>query len=185
MAAIKEILNLMKPMSHSLPMRPRIYLSSPDCLFLPLTPARRRFTTAAESLPRVAHTSLWQSIVPKPFRQPKQQSNTSKREPKKERNPATFFLVISLLIGSNAIQMISLRTDLVTFSRKAEAKIALLKEVIERVQKGEDVDVEGLLGTGDKEKEKEWQEGTLSRSCSCIPTTQMRYRLDLYLTKIL
>lgn len=65
-----------------------------------------------------------------------------------------------LLIGSNAIQVIALRTDFMNFSRRAEAKIGLLREVIERVQTGEDVDVEGLLGTGDGEKEKEWEEGT-------------------------
>lgn len=123
-------------------------------------------------------------MVPKAFRQPKQQSNKSKRERKKEWNPATFFIIISLLIGSNGIQMISLRNDFMSFSTKADAKIALLKEVIERVQKGEDVDVEGLLGTGDKEKEKEWEEGTPSRSRHCIPTTQIRYSLDLCLTNM-
>lgn len=56
--------------------------------------------------------------------------------------------------------MIILRNDFITFSRKAEAKIGLLKEVIERVHKGEDVDVEGLLGTGNEEQEREWEEGT-------------------------
>ena len=55
--------------------------------------------------------------------------------------------------------MIALRNEYLAFSRKAEAKIGLLKEVIERVQKGEDVDVEGLLGTGDEEQEREWEEG--------------------------
>ena len=61
--------------------------------------------------------------------------------------------------------MISLRNDFRSFSRKSEAKISLLKEVIERVQRGEDVDVEGLLGTGDEEKEREWEEGaTVNRS---------------------
>lgn len=57
--------------------------------------------------------------------------------------------------------MISLRNDFRSFSRKSEAKISLLKEVIERVQSGEDVDVEGLLGTGDEEKEREWEEGAI------------------------
>ena len=42
--------------------------------------------------------------------------------------------------------------------RKAEAKIGLLKEVIERVQNGEDVDVEKVLGTGDEASEREWAE---------------------------
>ena len=55
--------------------------------------------------------------------------------------------------------MIALRNDFTSFNRNADAKIGLLKDVLERVQKGENVDVEGLLGTGNKEKEKEWEEG--------------------------
>ena len=74
-------------------------------------------------------------------------------------NPATFFIVIFLLIGSNAINLIALRNDFTAFSRRTDAKISLLREVIQRVQEGEDVDVEGLLGTGDPEKEKEWEDG--------------------------
>ncbi|KAL2357145.1 hypothetical protein BJ546DRAFT_430830 [Cryomyces antarcticus] len=116
-----------------------------------------------ESLPRVASPSIWHSIVPKAFRQPSDPVSLAERarlrsEKPKGWNPATFFIIISLLIGSNAIQTIALRNEFLNFSRKADAKIALLKEVIERVQKGEDVDVEGLLGTGNKEKEKEWEE---------------------------
>ncbi|KAI4240821.1 MAG: hypothetical protein L6R40_004935 [Gallowayella cf. fulva] len=76
----------------------------------------------------------------------------------KDWNPATFFIVLSLLIGSNAMQLLALRNEFTAFSRRADAKIGLLKEVIERVQKGEDVDVKGLLGTGNPEKEKEWEE---------------------------
>ncbi|KAL8672935.1 MAG: hypothetical protein Q9168_002610, partial [Polycauliona sp. 1 TL-2023] len=55
------------------------------------------------------------------------------------------------------MQLLALRNEFTAYSRRADAKIALLKEVIERVQKGEDVDVKGLLGTGDPEKEKEWE----------------------------
>jgi hypothetical protein len=58
-----------------------------------------------------------------------------------------------------AIQMIALRNEFAAFSRRADAKIGLLKEIIERIQKGDDVDVEGLLGTGDSAREKEWEEG--------------------------
>ncbi|KAK5165615.1 hypothetical protein LTR04_001223 [Oleoguttula sp. CCFEE 6159] len=121
-----------------------------------------------ESLPRIASPSIWHSIVPKAFRQPSDPVSLAERarlrsEKPKGWNPATFFIIISLLIGSNAIQTIALRNEFLNFSRKADAKIALLKEVIERVQKGEDVDVEGLLGTGNKEKEKEWEEG---KSCA-------------------
>ena len=64
-----------------------------------------------------------------------------------------------MLIGSNAIQMIALRNDLANFSRKADAKIGLLKEVLDRIQNGEEVDVRGLLGTGSPVQEKEWEEG--------------------------
>ncbi|KAL8763130.1 MAG: hypothetical protein Q9184_001023, partial [Pyrenodesmia sp. 2 TL-2023] len=65
---------------------------------------------------------------------------------------------MSLLIGSNAMQMIALKSEFTTFSRRADAKIGLLKEVIRRVQNGEDVDVKGLLGTGDSEQENEWEQ---------------------------
>jgi len=54
--------------------------------------------------------------------------------------------------------MIALRNEFAAYSRRADAKIGLLREIIERIQKGEEVDVEGLLGTGDKEKEREWEE---------------------------
>ena len=103
---------------------------------------------------------IWQSIVPKAFRDSKGDGIQAKADKRKDWNPATFFIVIFLLIGSNAIQMIALRNDFLNFSRKADAKIGLLREVIERVQSGEEVDVEGLLGTGDEEKEREWEEGT-------------------------
>ncbi|MCJ1478424.1 hypothetical protein MMC13_007104 [Lambiella insularis] len=96
-------------------------------------------------------------MIPKFLRQDKNRATAIKSPKSKDWNPATFYIAIFLLIGSNAIQMITLRNDLVSFSRKADAKIGLLKEVLERVQRGEDVDVEGLLGTGNEEKEKEWE----------------------------
>lgn len=58
--------------------------------------------------------------------------------------------------------MITLKHDYTTFSRKSDAKIALLKDVLDRVQRGEDVDVEGLLGTGDEQQEREWEDGRTS-----------------------
>lgn len=54
--------------------------------------------------------------------------------------------------------MIALKNDFSAFMRRSDAKIDLLREVIQRVQNGEDVDVEGLLGTGDAEQEQEWEE---------------------------
>ncbi|KAL9044692.1 MAG: hypothetical protein Q9214_002186 [Letrouitia sp. 1 TL-2023] len=53
--------------------------------------------------------------------------------------------------------MVGLRNDYIAFSRKTDAKIALLREVIEKIRRGEEVDVKGLLGTGNKEKEQDWE----------------------------
>ena len=86
-------------------------------------------------------------------------SLSKERSIRKDWNPATFYIVIFLLIGSNAIQLIALRKDFTNYSRQADAKIGLLKEVIQRVQAGEEVDVERLLGSGDEKQEREWEEG--------------------------
>ncbi|KAK5467675.1 hypothetical protein LTS15_000648 [Exophiala xenobiotica] len=51
-----------------------------------------------------------------------------------------------------------LKTDFTTFTRRADLKIAQLREVVEKLQKGEDVDVEKVLGTGDEVQEQEWEE---------------------------
>lgn len=60
--------------------------------------------------------------------------------------------------------MIALRNESAALSRRTDAKIGLLKEIIERIKNGEEVDVEGLLGAGDKEMEREWEEGKTSRT---------------------
>lgn len=60
--------------------------------------------------------------------------------------------------------MIALRKEFDAFSRRTDAKIGLLKEIVERIQKGEEIDVEGLLGAGNKEREQEWEEGMLLTS---------------------
>jgi hypothetical protein len=73
----------------------------------------------------------------------------------------TSYIILGLLVGSQAIQILWLKQDKGHSLRKAEAKIGLLKEVIERVQKGEDVPVESMLGTGNAESEKEWAESKL------------------------
>ena len=124
-------------------------------------PAPRCYATS-ESLPRVAQPSLWHSIVPKFLRKSESSALPLKTPSSKEWNPATFYIVIFMLIGSNAIQMIALRNNTTNFNRNTDAKISLLKDVIGRVQRGEDVDVEGLLGTGDKAKEREWEDGEWS-----------------------
>lgn len=44
------------------------------------------------------------------------------------------------------------------FSRKTDAKLELLREVIRKVKDGEEVDVRRALGTGDPKAEEEWEE---------------------------
>ncbi|CAK7264516.1 hypothetical protein SEPCBS119000_001032 [Sporothrix epigloea] len=113
------------------------------------------------SLPTIAQSSFWKQLIPKPLRRNKDGSlpvanAVSSARAAKEWNPATFYIFIFLFIGSMSIQMISLKKEFETFMRQSEVKIGLLREVIERVQRGEKVDVERVLGTGDPTKEAEW-----------------------------
>ncbi|KAI1003180.1 hypothetical protein K3495_g5029 [Podosphaera aphanis] len=94
-------------------------------------------------------------MVPKPLRR---RQTPAPPVPARSRpwNPSTFFIVMFLLIGSNAIQMIALKKDVATFTRRADAKLGLLKEIVDRLQRGDAVDVARLLGTGDRRQEQEW-----------------------------
>lgn len=117
--------------------------------------------SSAESLPRIAQPSFWQFMVPKVFRQSEANPFPARVQRSKAWNPATFFIVIFLFIGSNAIQMIALRTEFKNFSRKAEVKIGLLQDAIDRLHRGEVFDVERLLGSGDEQQEREWEDGKM------------------------
>ncbi|ETR99198.1 hypothetical protein M419DRAFT_50564, partial [Trichoderma reesei RUT C-30] len=76
----------------------------------------------------------------------------------KDWNPATYFIVMFLFIGSMSIQMIALRNQTERYMRQSSLRLAQLREVVQRIQNGEDVDVEKALGTGDPQKETEWEE---------------------------
>ncbi|RKF83456.1 hypothetical protein GcM3_013049 [Golovinomyces cichoracearum] len=120
-----------------------------------VTPSNK-YATAAN----VTRPSFWLSLIPKSLRnpRPKRWQNTNK----KEWNPATFFIISFLLIGSNSIQMIALKRDFTTFSRKTNVRINLLQDVIERIKNGEKVDVESILGTGNEKIEQEWEDGMVT-----------------------
>ena len=123
---------------------------------------RRAFgTTPAHyeprALPRIAQPSLWTSIVPKFLRERK--SGVPGQKKSKEWNPATYFIIMAILIGSQAIRILTLRNDFDNFVRISDAKIRKLQEVLNKVNRGEEVDVRGLLGTGNPESEAEWKEG--------------------------
>lgn len=76
----------------------------------------------------------------------------------KPRNPATYFILMFLIIGSFSIHHINLRHRYTSSSRQLENRLSRLQEVLRRVQAGEDVDVEKMLGTGDPFAEQEWEE---------------------------
>ncbi|KAI2466596.1 hypothetical protein F4781DRAFT_434273 [Annulohypoxylon bovei var. microspora] len=120
-----------------------------------------QLTRHASSAPSIIQPAFWKSMIPKPFRrrpEPTVDWGVPKKPKSKEWNPATFYIIIFLFIGSMSIQMIALKRDFDTFMRRAEVRIGLLREVVEKLQKGEEVDVEKALGTSDAEKEKEWEE---------------------------
>lgn len=102
----------------------------------------------------IADGQFWRSLIPKPLRK----ENRQLRKKSKEWNPATFFIVIFLLIGSMSIQMIALRNSFDRYMRQSEARITSLREVVEKIQRGEPVDVEKALGTGDPGREADWEE---------------------------
>lgn len=105
----------------------------------------------------IVEGSFWKSLIPKPMR--KANRNKLKTKAKKEWNPATYFIVMFLFIGSMSIQMIALRNQTERYLRQSSLRVAQLREVVRRIQNGEDVDVEKILGTGDVQKETEWEEG--------------------------
>ncbi|KAF2265431.1 hypothetical protein CC78DRAFT_201323 [Lojkania enalia] len=114
---------------------------------------------STNSLPRIVQPSFWASLIPKPFRSsPTTPPSPSLAAPKsQEWNPATPYIILGLLVGSQAIQILWLKRDHAHFMWRAEAKIGALREVVERVQRGEDVDVEAVLGK--EGNEEEWKEG--------------------------
>lgn len=127
----------------------------------------------ASNVPRVASQSLWHAVIPKAFRRPSDPVSVVEREKlkstkSKEWNPATFFIAIAILIGSNAIQMIALRNERLHFSRRTDAQLQLLRETIQRVRNGEHVDVEKTLGSGDPAREQEWEEGKNQNRSSAL-----------------
>ena len=114
-------------------------------------------------LPKVVNPSFWSSLVPKPLRRSSDPDEATERTnhraaTSEERRVAIIFLVLGIVVGSNAIQIIALRRQILDFSRKTEAKLSVLREVVERVKNGEDIDVKKVLGTGEPDQEKEWEE---------------------------
>ncbi|KAH8910018.1 hypothetical protein BR93DRAFT_966073 [Coniochaeta sp. PMI_546] len=143
-------------------------------LFVPVTALVKAAATAprgavawrASSSFPIADPAFWKSMIPKPLRRTQEPFSRKKRSRvaafkawmAKEWNPATFFIIIFLLIGSMSINMIALKKGFETYMRQSEVRIGLLREVVEKLHRGEKVDVERVLGSGVPEKESEWEE---------------------------
>ncbi|RVX74675.1 hypothetical protein B0A52_01802 [Exophiala mesophila] len=108
-------------------------------------------------VPKLAQSSFWHSIVPKPLRDRLKRRSEAGGKAKKT-NPASYFIWIYLFIGSQSIRIMGVQQDFNTFMRKADLKLNRLREVVEKLQKGEPVDVEKVLGTGDEIQEREWED---------------------------
>lgn len=116
----------------------------------------------SDRLPMIIRPSFWSSLYPgiaKRIREGKPKKTPAQIARSKEWNPATYYIWIFLFIGSQSINLMVLKNEWTIFSRMADTKIAALKEVIERLQRGENVDVERILGTGDERQEQEWKDG--------------------------
>ncbi|KAM4055249.1 hypothetical protein HRG_006048 [Hirsutella rhossiliensis] len=104
----------------------------------------------------IADTGFWKSLIPKPLRKENRKARAQGRP--KEWNPATYFIVMFLFIGSMSIQMITLRKQMDQHTRQSAVRIGLLRDVVEKIRNGEEVDVEKVLGTGDAQREADWEE---------------------------
>ncbi|PHH82351.1 hypothetical protein CDD82_6253 [Ophiocordyceps australis] len=101
----------------------------------------------------VLDLGFWKSLLPKSLRK----DNASPARPKsKEWNPATYFIWMFLFIGSMSIQMIILRNQMDVYLRQSGVRLKVLREVVEKIQNGQEVDVEEALGTGNSQKEADW-----------------------------
>ncbi|KAG5518189.1 hypothetical protein PMAC_003375 [Pneumocystis sp. 'macacae'] len=88
-------------------------------------------------------------------------THTKKEESKlikQPRNSNIMFVVLLTVLGSQAIHVLSIKQEFNEFETQIDTKISLLRDIIDRIQRGEDVDVSKELGTGVKKQEKEWSD---------------------------
>ena len=146
-------------------------------LSLPLFTRFNRFASSTSDrvpwyegrfMPWTLRPSFWGAMIPIPLRKGArdERKRLRKHEMVRRQNPATFFILIFVLIGSWGIHFISLRQKYQYHTRQLDNRIAKLQEVLRRVQAGEDVDVETMLGTGNPVAEREWEEGKIGSVCS-------------------
>lgn len=116
----------------------------------------------AAGLAPVVKPAFWKALIPRPLRREGGAGGQGARP--REWNPATYFIVLFLFIGSMSIQQLTLRKQMERYSRQSAVRIELLRETVEKLRRGEAVDVDKVLGSGDAQKEAEWEQGWSSPS---------------------
>jgi hypothetical protein len=74
------------------------------------------------------------------------------------RNIVNILLLASF--ANSAAMILSYKSQKREISWQSKERIQTLRETIEKVRKGESIDIRAALGTGDPEMEKRWEDGT-------------------------
>jgi hypothetical protein len=110
-------------------------------------------------LPMILQPEMLKMFVPPVWKKTYQ---AYKERDKAKKNPATKYVWLTVFASSGLIHLYNVRRDIDIFNSFSNRKIEQLRDVVEAIQRGEEVDVEGILGTGLPEQELEWAEGTVS-----------------------
>ncbi|ODQ53453.1 hypothetical protein SAICODRAFT_7167 [Saitoella complicata NRRL Y-17804] len=73
-----------------------------------------------------------------------------------KQHPSTPFIILWGIVGSQAIHLITIRNFHKDLTAKGNARISALRDVLERLKQGEEVDVKKELGAGVHHVEQEW-----------------------------
>src|SRR5579859_1732993 len=79
------------------------------------------------------------------------------KQPRVIRNLVNILLLASF--ANSADMILSYKSQKREITWQSKERIATLKDTIEKVRRGEEVDIRAALGTGDPEMEKRWAEG--------------------------
>lgn len=124
----------------------------------------------------VVDRGFWKSLIPKPLRTEARKGSKSKRP--QEWNPATYFIVMFLFIGSMSIQMIALRNQTERYERQSTVRLGQLRNALAKFKSGESVDMDKLMGTGEPQKEADWEESELDAPEFYVPGAETNVNMQ-------
>lgn len=123
-------------------------------------------------VPQLVKPSLWQILLPKVWRRDSVTTTVQS-----DGTNTVFLVLIFIAIGSQAMQLADVRRDMLELTLMTNSKLTLLKDVIARIGRGEEVDVGKVLGTSHPRPEIEWEEGLSGSMGTRVPSglTQSSY----------